>query len=692
MSSPLARRLARRQPPPICPSQAVRSGVDSGVHRLLNTPMVINGVDPGALTVIGSQGAAGGWPLYETPANGFELQAGTALGYAAASPLLGSLEGGVQFAGAGGGWFRYTDALLGDVALEDQTVEALYKTGGGSGHIWGKRNNGGVGWSLQESSGNILFLLYDLTHLLVLTASPAVTAGQIVHILACINRNENSTNGARLYVSAVDAANGNPSAVTSTTNAARLAIGASPDGGLICNGTLFFGSLRKRTDWHQAGAAGPTEWLALAKARTALVFGARPVISWGGATGPTACGSTTPAHARKVTAGVTRLHYLGAGAPRFERVLDADGREFVGAHVDPGESNYATNCTALAGTEFSNNTLTAAAAVAPDGNTSMTRLVEKTSAASPHGRYIGSLASALNDVFSVSCHVRDAADRLAGVGLCCANHGVVSMAIVNPATGEVGSYVNSHHALVGSVGVERLDSGLYRLNARLKDNFGCGSQMLWYGLAESLSSGSFAGDATGHPNGALFWGAQFSKANITWPTSLIVTAGSSATRVADSPVRYSLTNILSGAQGAVRFRFLSPAAPAVSVVLLSLDDGSANNRLEIGLGTTGALSALSRKAAGTDGDCAPATNRSDNRIHEVMLAWIDGALDLWVDGVLTRDTSVTPPAGATLTALNIGADNAAANQCGPTLVGDVKISPRYQSSWTRRWSGFRVLS
>lgn len=688
MRAPLARQLVKsRRPPPIYPSLAVRSGIDSGVHRLLETPLSINGaVGSTILRWVGSQAAAGGWPEYAAGGT-LTVEAGTPT-FNAPSPYLGALDGGCKFPGSSR--FVAPSAGLGAWGTNDFVIEAVVIGGAASNGRLFWRGDGASSahsYGLIQKATTINFNLRTETPSWVEFSVPCV-AGQCVHLLILGDRSGSATGyGNAVAGSALDISG--YAAYTDYPVAFTLGGGA-----VDWDGTILYWSIHHRASGWLDSHLQP----ALALQRLSLLFGSRPLFSWGGATGPTACGSTTPAYQRKTTASVQRLHYIGAGAPRFERVLDADGRELVGALVEPGESNYATNSTALVGTEFSNNTLTPSAAVAPDGSATMTRLVEKTSVATPHGRCVGSIASALNDVFSVSCYVRDAGDRLAGVGLCCANHGVVSMAIVNPATGEVGSYINSHHALVGTVGVERLDSGLYRLNARFMDNLGsCGSQMCFYGLADSLSSGSFAGDAVAHPNGALFWGAQFSKSSLPAPSSLIVTGAAAATRLADT-LRYDLTHVLSGAQGAVRFRFLAPAPPQVVAVLLSLDEGVGDNRIEVDLygkvfgATSGYVSAISRKAAGTDGDCAPAGNLADNRIHEVMISWCEGRFDFWVDGALTRDTSCTPPLGSSLTRLNIGASYAASWQCGPVLVGDLKVSPRYQSSWTRRWTGFSVLS
>ena len=56
-------------------------------------------------------------------------------------------------------------------------------------------------------------------------------------------------------------------------NTTTFCLGALDQGLIKGNGVLLWFAFHLRTDWHQAGAAGPTEWLAVHKQRFAILFG-----------------------------------------------------------------------------------------------------------------------------------------------------------------------------------------------------------------------------------------------------------------------------------------------------------------------------------------------------------------------------------------------------------------------------------
>lgn len=649
------------------------------------------------LCLVGGDAAAGGWPsrIYPLSPVTLALQSGTAPTYSQPSPYLGSIDAGVLF--NSGGYFSATDTSLCDIGTEDIALELVCAVSPNNGKMIVSKRQPTVlgGWWAYSSSGVLFFGVRtngagsDTT----LQSVVVGTTNPIVHAMAFVNADEASTYGSRWVVDGVASGGTNYSAVGTLSNDGYLNVGAqmgNPTGGVSQNDrALYLAIVWKFANWFAAGAASPTEWAEIAAQRSAILHGAQPIISWSNNLRPVACGSSSVAHQRKVTGGVSRLHVMGAGAPRFERIVDSAGREFTGCLVEPGWTNLGYPSTALVGTEASNNTLTSAAALAPDGTMSMTRLVEKTSAVSAKGRYYSpATAIALNDIFSVSGYVKSASDRMAMVGLMCGAHGVAFGVIIDPVTGNVGTPAPVHHSIEAGYGAERLDSGLWRVYGRIKCTLAaCATMYPFYGLASDLTTWSFAGDATAHPNGALFWGVQINKAVESYPSSLIATTAASVTRAADV-LRYDLTNLIGTAQGAVRFRFWCPATPSALKMILSLDDGTADNRIEAGILDDGTLYAASRRAGGTNGDCPPMAVTM-GYIHEAMISWRYDRLDLWCDGVLSTDTVATLPTA--ITSLRIGTSYANASQFGPGLVGDIKVFNRYLSSWYDRGSGFVVM-
>jgi len=638
------------------PSLAVRLGLDSGIHRLLENPLSINGAEGSKiLRFLGSQAAAAGWPEYGG-AGTLALQAGTAPTYGVAAPYLGPLDGGCQFNNSAG--FADAAAALGDITTEDWVIEAVFapKWTVTNQRLWSKQS-GNPGVSLNcKSNGHVQIHVGDATGSIQPDWDFNSAAFAVYHVIVATNRDEASANGCCLI------RNGALFTGTSTDVSARA--GSSANAGVLSIGQLSGGGqpssewvalvcFHARSAWLQAGAAGPAEIAAIAKARFALLTASRPAFSAGGITSPASAGSTSPVYQLIDT----KLHYMGAGTPCFERIVDAAGRVVVGHLVEVGVANH-----------FKNNRSTSAWSVA---------------AGTP-----GALAytdSVAGDTLAV---------RQAGI----TNADIYWQLIASLTASKSPLQVQAWFRRVSTSGtVEAVNNGYGSSTwsidlAALPDTWVLlGRNSPYVNVIAEFNSDSLGRCSVCYRSASAapvsfdvdLMGLTPSN-DVDYVSSPIITTTAAVTRAA-AVCRYTLS--LPRAEGTLLFNLLGRSfTPTRNRYLFSLNDGTTNNRIEVYTDTSGRLNALSRKSGGLDGDCQIAGSVFDNYARYAMLSWRADKLELWLCsflGVWTQATNLVCnlPAGSTLTTLCIGHDWNNANQAGPGLypLSNWKLLPKYYS-------------
>ena len=197
---------------------------------------------------------------------------------------------------------------------------------------------------------------------------------------------------------------------------------------------------------------------------------------------------------------------------------------------------------------------------------------------------------------------------------------------------------------------------------------------------------NFTGDAS-TPN-AWLGKVQFEAGD--YPSSMIPTTTAAVTRAADTPHRYSGAAHFGAGMGSLFLRFLSPTfTPGRSHYLCTLYKAGAasTDYISLYLDTSGRLNVASAATGGAAGAVQLAGNLCDNLIHDVVLSWSKNSLRLWADRV-EATPDVACDFAADMDTVDIGADNAAALQAGPVLVGDVRLCPRPALSAIILPSGF----
>lgn len=644
------------------PSFAHRPGAWSGVHRLIETPMEIAGVQPTKIAeYVAADATATTWPARvgttmtlsgggDEPAINLE------------SPFLGPLDKGLRTPGK-----LFSGNLATTVGSDHVVVEAVVRTQSVVNTILSLGyTGGGEGFLLYHQTSGISLLVFSggaaRAFLYLTPGAPSCW----VHYIAAVKW-ESATGFWSACNGTLGADTGNPTLVTLPLTAAPISTAATAE-----NISYF-------AMWKKAGLlSARADFDEMYKRRWALIAGTKPLVGWSGDRYPVVAGSNNPTYQRKTTAGVTRLHYMGHNTPRFEKVTDADGREFVGALVEPGATNSCLQSQSLATVANwalleAGDVVTNGTANGPDGSATLSG-IKGSAVDTQHG--VGQVITLTAAAWVYSVYARKGnKDWLQINNTSIAN----CYGYFNLATGAVGT----KGAGATVIGIIPLGDGLYRC---------------WMTFTGTAAGHAFRPQAA-HADGDNTFAGDGATVNIhvgcaqaelgSYPTSYIITTTGSAARVADS-LYYNLTNLIGAEQGAIRFRFLCPPGLTRDAVanhsLIELCRTDLTARLCVHLYQAADYVAVYRTPDNTTQNLVAFTY--NNRIREAMVSWLGKRLDLWVDGVLATVTMTAPPTAQTRLYV---ASSPAAAAAGPTVVGDVKVFNRYQPSWATRGSGFRVV-
>lgn len=162
-------------------------------------------------------------------------------------------------------------------------------------------------------------------------------------------------------------------------------------------------------------------------------------------------------------------------------------------------------------------------------------------------------------------------------------------------------------------------------------------------VATSTANGStadFVGDIT---KGYYIWGAQLEQAPSS--SSYIPTTSATASRNGETiTTKTALTSYLPSTEGTIYFRGFAVFDSTDKRIILS--DGTANNRIELILGTTNKARLLILSGAVSQADMtAPDVYRSDSEIR-IICVFASNRAELYVNGIqVANDTVVTIPSG-----------------------------------------------
>lgn len=215
--------------------------------------------------------------------------------------------------------------------------------------------------------------------------------------------------------------------------------------------------------------------------------------------------------------------------------------------------------------------VTANAAVAPDGTTTADKLAEDSTAASTHLLLrTASVAVTTATVYTISIFAKAAGRNWFNLQN---GTGVTAGAYFNLSNGTIGTVAGTGSP---SARITDCGDGWYRCEVTFTTS-GTSANMRIY-LAEADNDVTFDGDGT---SGIYIWGAQFEAGSIATP--YIQTTSATVTRSADSAVIFDLSSIgFNASEGAMIVSGVASAKPvggSGSEIIAEFNDGTANERI-----------------------------------------------------------------------------------------------------------------
>lgn len=251
------------------------------------------------------------------------------------------------------------------------------------------------------------------------------------------------------------------------------------------------------------------------------------------------------------------LQSAGNNVPRFG--FDPVSHDPLGLITEAAATNYTSSSEAIAGSWGSTGGLgaTADTTVAPDGTTTMDRLVPA-NATAQQSKINSVTVPAASSVTTFSCFCKAAGSSYIQLAIDCgpANNGVY--ANFNVATGALVAAAAAYGSGAGSVtsvngGVEEIGGGIYRCWVAGASN-GTALRTATICPLNAANSGAGAKPTIALTNADTVdvWGGmlEVTSASNQEPTSYIKTTGSQATRAADTNTAKMLSNIPEPATGA----------------------------------------------------------------------------------------------------------------------------------------------
>jgi len=612
---------------PIAPTFQVfktLSGVDN-----LDPSLTINGttVTP-TLRHKGGDADGTDWN-YWTYGEDVSIKAGTVPSYNQGSPCLGANDDSVKF--NGGGFYESLNGTYGDIATEDIVFECIFRTPDVLAAEFIARKEGAEGWEiLMQSSGSMYIRMDDGVN--VNTISAALSASTWYHLMCFVNRDENSTSGSQWYVNGVASGSGvNQSTTAGTmTNTDKLEFGAG-GGANILNGNIAYLAMWLSAAWHQAGAAGPTEWALVAAERFAKLCGYYPQIM-NATTDITTSTRAFSAYIDKFEDGYQKLYYVGSEWLRMCHRRDTAEVDVYGYLPETQAENLYTYSEALTNWILvdAGDVVTDDVIACPDGRIAASSIAGDSTAGAHGVKHNVTLTAA---AYSISYYIKPGSDPTYGKDWVNIWIDPTIYCYFDVANGTVGS------SGAGATGYIEgpFYGGFYRCCVVLTGTVAGYASVVYPGDAD----GDIVYSGDGSTPNLYVWGAQIELGD--YMTSPIITDAGTATRLKDQ-LRYVGGANIGGedvGQGTIVWdQLFATYDKAVSTYPFAISDGgAAADRVYAYIsGTSDNLVAVTRATAGNDGGVVATTDLVDGEKHTCAVLWETDNLKALIDGTQEGST------------------------------------------------------
>lgn len=468
------------------------------------------------------------------------------------TPMTDAAARGVTFSGGAVASQIHLDApntTIGNLGLNDAIFEFVIRTPSSPSASFGK-DDGTSGW-VVESSSDIRFRLRGSTT--TVDSIGTVPASHWAHVFVCVNRDENSTSGQRMFINGVSADSDNPSTKSGNLdNAQTMTIGADHSGaatGVTINGSIAQFAMWTRSSWLAAGAGGATECGTMALARAAAAMGVAADV---------AAGSASPSVMSRASAAVVEIDHDNDGVQRLFNVaanwlrvgtVVASAVRHVAFVTEPASTNLT-----LRSQDADNASWTKTQCATPGTNTAWRNEtgtngigLESTDAAGSVDHYIRQAQTLTATTYTTTGEFKVGADT--------ATHGWIR----NNTVANAVSWVRLSDCAAGTQG-----AGLSRRVAAPKGNGWCKLEITYAGTAaaHSIDYGySNADNVTAYDDGTDsnvdVYVAGMQTEAFTASTSYIPTTTATVTRAADE-LRFAAAGHMTGTTDTFEVSFITP--------------------------------------------------------------------------------------------------------------------------------------
>jgi hypothetical protein len=606
------------------------------VNRL-NPELTIGGVTKTPMfRYKGGDASSSGWAKWTYGEDLDFVSSGTDPTYNDGSPGFETEDDSVKF--NAGDYFKADNTTFGNIGTNDFVLEIIFQTDGlsTSRQFLDKRNGSAEGWRAGHSTSQGYLSLEDSSSNAATISTGTLTANTWYHALLFVDKSENSTNGAKWYVNGVASGTGvNCSSIGSIDSTKYVYAAERQDGTQHCNNRIAYLAMWKGSAWMQGGSTNGTEWAAIAEERFAKWSGRYPSVAHGTVT-PTLKTRAFEAYLDKIESGKTVLYYVGDEWLRQCHRQDANGEdvygylsEYQGTNLITQSEDFSTTWTKI----DSGDTITTDAVACPDKRV----VADALKADSTDGQHGVSISASMTvaDRHAFSVYAKPGNQNWIKIEDTTVSN---CYAYFNISTGVVGStpgsglseaYISSEHY-----------NGFYRVSIVYTGTIASHTMRILSANADN--DDTFAGD--GSTINTYLWGAQLEFAD--YPTSHIITAGSTATRLTDTlAFKGDDGNITNNQIGMCLFDWLSAdkkftGEPRVTSYPITLSDGgSADDMITAYMHTTGESPQYRVSGAATTKIIGLSMDIADGEKKDFQLKWSSTKIEMIVNGSSTSDTT-----------------------------------------------------